>query len=40
MPAKLVGFVCECGEKLNEEFKCPKCGREYPELKKYGELIK
>lgn len=36
-PARLVGFVCECGEKLDENFRCPVCRKEYPELKKYAE---
>ena len=40
VPAKLVGFVCECGEKLNEEFKCPACGKEYPELEKYAKEVR
>ena len=34
-PARLVGFVCECGERLDENFRCPTCGREYPELRRY-----
>ena len=38
-PAKLVGFVCECGEKLDKNFKCPKCKKSFPGLKKYQELI-
>ena len=33
VPATIVGFVCECGEKLDDDFKCPACGKEYPELK-------
>ncbi len=40
VPAKVVGFVCECGEKLDENFKCPACGKEYPELKKYAKEVK
>ncbi|NPA74679.1 MAG: N-acetyltransferase [Euryarchaeota archaeon] len=39
VPAKLIGFVCECGEKLDENFKCPVCGKEYPELKKYAKEV-
>ena len=39
-PAKLIGFVCECGEKLDENFRCPVCGKEYPELKKYAKEVK
>lgn len=25
-PARQIGYVCKCGEKLNEEMKCPACG--------------
>ncbi len=26
-PAKQTGWVCECGEKLNQDFICPVCGK-------------
>ncbi|WP_321417480.1 DegT/DnrJ/EryC1/StrS family aminotransferase [uncultured Desulfobacter sp.] len=26
-PAKQTGWVCECGEKLNQVFECPVCGK-------------
>ncbi len=26
-PAKQTGWVCECGEKLNQDFVCPVCGK-------------
>jgi UDP-2-acetamido-3-amino-2,3-dideoxy-glucuronate N-acetyltransferase len=26
-PAKLHGYVCECGTKLSEDLVCPKCGK-------------
>jgi UDP-2-acetamido-3-amino-2,3-dideoxy-glucuronate N-acetyltransferase len=29
VPAKQMGWVCECGAVLNEELKCNDCGREY-----------
>lgn len=29
VPAKQIGWVCECGLPLKEEFKCKNCGREY-----------
>lgn len=29
VPAKQIGWVCECGERLNEDFQCEKCGRMY-----------
>lgn len=35
VPAKQIGWVCECGGKLPESFRCSKCGREY-ELKENG----
>ncbi len=31
-PGRLVGYVCECGEKLDENMKCPSCGKEFPHL--------
>ncbi len=38
-PARLVWFVCECGERLDKNFKCPKCGKEFPELEKFKGLM-
>lgn len=29
VPAKHVGFVCECGERLDKSLRCSKCGRTY-----------
>lgn len=29
VPAKQIGWVCECGERLPESLKCTKCGRKY-----------
>lgn len=29
VPAKQIGWVCECGERLNKDFICEKCGRKY-----------
>ncbi len=29
VPAKQIGWVCECGVPFKENFKCSKCGREY-----------
>ena len=34
VPAVLKGWVCECGEKLNEEMICIKCHRKYKMTKK------
>lgn len=31
IPAKRVGWVCECGNVLNDELCCPECKREYEE---------
>lgn len=28
-PAKKIGYVCECGCKLNEELVCSECGKSY-----------
>lgn len=28
-PARRIGWVCECGFKLNENGKCTECGKEY-----------
>ena len=29
IPAKQIGWVCECGIPLNENLKCDECGKEY-----------
>ncbi len=29
VPAKQIGWVCECGEKLDENLRCSSCGRRY-----------
>jgi UDP-2-acetamido-3-amino-2,3-dideoxy-glucuronate N-acetyltransferase len=31
-PARQIGWMCECGEKLNAEFKCTKCGKRFHRL--------
>ena len=28
-PAKLIGWVCECGERLTDTLECNTCGKEY-----------
>jgi len=28
-PAKQIGWVCACGERLTEDFVCPACGDQY-----------
>lgn len=35
VPARRVGWVCECGELLKNGLQCDKCGREYVETE-YG----
>ena len=29
VPAKQIGWVCECGQVLNDDLSCPDCGRKY-----------
>lgn len=29
VPAKQIGWICECGKALKSEFKCKECGRNY-----------
>ena len=29
VPAKQIGWVCECGQVLDDDLKCPDCGRSY-----------
>jgi UDP-2-acetamido-3-amino-2,3-dideoxy-glucuronate N-acetyltransferase len=29
VPAKRIGWVCECGQVLDEKLGCPDCGRQY-----------
>ena len=29
VPAKQIGWVCECGNRLGEDLSCEKCGRKY-----------
>jgi len=31
-PARQIGWVCDCGEKLDANFACPVCGKHFPEL--------
>ncbi|MBR6956738.1 MAG: N-acetyltransferase, partial [Firmicutes bacterium] len=31
VPARQIGWVCECGAILGEDLKCSACGREYTE---------
>ena len=32
-PARQIGWVCRCGQKLDREMRCPRCGLVYDELK-------
>ena len=36
VPARQIGWGCECGEKLNKEYVCTKCGRKYEVVKSGG----
>lgn len=29
IPAKKIGYVCECGSRLSEDLRCESCGRRY-----------
>ncbi len=29
VPAKRIGWVCKCGSKLNDSFRCETCGKQY-----------
>ena len=29
VPAKQIGWICECGNRLGEDLSCEKCGRKY-----------
>ena len=31
-PAQQVGWICECGVKLDDDLICPACGKKYPTL--------
>lgn len=33
VPAKQIGWVCECGERLDKRLECKKCGRKYNLIK-------
>ena len=32
VPARQIGWVCECGFKLDEQGACSRCGKEFPGL--------
>ena len=32
-PAKQIGWICECGERLDDGLKCRECGKEYKKSK-------
>ena len=31
-PAKDIGYVCQCGERLLHDLKCPECGKTYKKI--------
>lgn len=38
-PARQIGWVCECGHKLNNEYICTKCGKVYSGLLKVPDIV-
>lgn len=40
VPAKRIGWICECGDFLKDDFICKKCGRHYVEKKTGLEEVK
>lgn len=40
VPARQIGWVCECGQRLDEGLKCPDCQRKYKETEAGLEEIK
>ena len=36
-PARQIGWVCHCGERLTHDFECTECGKKY---RKRGEILK
>ena len=40
VPARLRGWVCECGEVLSDDLVCDKCGRTYKEVSEGLEEVK
>ena len=38
VPAKLIGWVCECGRPLDRKMRCAHDGKAYPELGREGAL--
>jgi UDP-2-acetamido-3-amino-2,3-dideoxy-glucuronate N-acetyltransferase len=32
VPARQIGWVCECGQRLNDELTCSRCTKQYKEL--------
>ncbi len=40
VPARLRGWICECGDVLSDDFVCNKCGRTYREVPEGLEEVK
>ena len=36
VPARRIGWVCECGQVLDEELVCPDCGKKYEQIENEG----
>jgi acetyltransferase-like isoleucine patch superfamily enzyme len=39
VPAKVIGWVCECGRPLDQNLRCAHDGKSYPELKSKGRKL-
>ena len=37
VPAREIGWVCECGQVLDDAFICPDCGRDHKNIAEGGE---
>ena len=40
VPAKRIGWVCECGQVLDDSLRCPDCGKRYRAVKESIEEIR
>lgn len=36
VPARQIGWVCQCGQVLDEKLRCPDCGKKYEQMKSEG----
>ena len=40
LPDVFIGWFCQCGERLTDDFKCSVCGKSFIESEKGLQLIK